>query len=234
MTQPSNDQMTLAQLQERYNYITNAIQTYQEDERRVWNQIVTMEDPTYSSIDQNFANQLSSLQNDRQEIMRVMMEKYNQNTVHHDIALKMDSQQSHLQALQSDILSYNDQTLGNINTDLMTSIRNSDIAKEGYYKLKVKSKCITLTNVYFSILFLLLVGAYLLKNKIVRVLFVFFSVLVFLIWIIHLSILIHIYRKRYYFQKTEFNFPPPPPLPSDPVTTPTATTTTSVCSSGTS
>ena len=74
--------MSLPQLQQQYNLITQAIMQYQNEERALWNQIVTTEDPSFSKNMDSYNRQkmVLQLQNDREQIMGYITDQYNKNT----------------------------------------------------------------------------------------------------------------------------------------------------------
>jgi len=198
--------MTLDQLQQAYNDITKAIQVYQDQERVLWNEIVTSQDPNFVQNQRAYQNQqkLEKLQTEREEIMSSMVERYNQNTSGHASALKIQANQQLLDALQKDIYHQNDSRLAHINSDILTTERVSMIAKDQYDQLFNANQIINLTNIFVALFCIVLGMGLLVKHSIVMHMIVMVSFIILLILYI-ISLVAKIISNR----KITFNYASP-------------------------
>jgi energy-converting hydrogenase Eha subunit C len=151
--------MSLPQLQQQYNLITQAIMQYQNEERALWNQIVTTEDPSFSNNMDSYNRQkmVLQLQNDREQIMGYITDQYNKNTAQQASALKYKNNSNLIATIQDDLYKQNNHTLGSVNSDLVTFDRLSSMMKEEYAKILFRSQLVNLTLIYASVIIVVLV-----------------------------------------------------------------------------
>jgi hypothetical protein len=153
------NEMSIEQLQQQYNLITQAIMTYQNRERTLWEKILSVQDPDYLKNEDKVKRQkeLVQLQNEREEIMKYMVKQYEMNTKQHDSALKYKNYNDLVSNMQDNIYKQNMTRLGNVNVDILTNERLSTILKEEYNKVVFRTQVVNIVLIYLCLIIVLLV-----------------------------------------------------------------------------
>jgi hypothetical protein len=132
-TNPPNN---VGVLTEQYRELTMALGQLEKDEHTVWNDLGTAKDPQFPAKQQNFQIQqkMNKLRNDRNIVFNKLLKDYDSTHNYKDSVFKLKARNTYINSLLQANSDSNKGKLSNLNQDILTKRRQSEINTNSYYR----------------------------------------------------------------------------------------------------
>ena len=153
--------MTQEQMMEYYNMLTDAIGKYQVQEKQIWTDVATANNPSFTAEQKIIQadNKLNALRQERDMVMRLLSSEYGDKSRAKSAALKLKGSTDYITGLQGMLMKKANSDLAAVNQDLMTLRRMVGIENKRYSENIRSAAYVQYVATILSLLVLIAVAA---------------------------------------------------------------------------
>jgi len=135
-------------METKLNQLTVGIKNYQQEEKQVWLNLRSTQDPNFMEKRQIFLirNKIDDLVRQRKNVFEDLEQKYKIISSNSDNVFKLQHRNNYLNEMQKDVSGQNNDRMGNIDSDIMTKQRQIQINN---YQFQKHSNFVYYLKVFF-------------------------------------------------------------------------------------